>query len=164
MSGIGKKVLGQIGEIGKDVVRETTKVPGDIAGAALESLGTSSGKKKKKGGTKGVSQKGQSKKAQGAWEQIDQETDEIKKARMARRAMLEFTTPKPKSKEKSVWERLQDEERAKKEQQLLAQAQARKNQLPEVQGKQKRGSAFAKHKKMRKKQTGMETKVNVKAG
>ncbi|MCX6792047.1 MAG: hypothetical protein NT149_03350 [Candidatus Gottesmanbacteria bacterium] len=40
MSGVVKQIIGSFEDIGKDVVREAAKVPTDIAGKALESLGT----------------------------------------------------------------------------------------------------------------------------
>ena len=45
MVGVVKQIIGSFEEIGKDVVREVAKAPTDIAGKALESLGTSSGQK-----------------------------------------------------------------------------------------------------------------------
>lgn len=40
MKGTGKQIIGSFEDIGKDVAREAGKVPGDLIGAALESLGT----------------------------------------------------------------------------------------------------------------------------
>lgn len=42
MSGVAKQIIGSFEDIGKDIVRETAKVPTEIAGKALESLGTKS--------------------------------------------------------------------------------------------------------------------------
>jgi len=44
MSGVAKQIIGSFEDIGKDIVRETVKVPTEIAGKALESLGTSTQK------------------------------------------------------------------------------------------------------------------------
>jgi hypothetical protein len=44
MAGVAKQIIGSFEDIGKDVVREAIKVPKDIAGKALESLGTSTQK------------------------------------------------------------------------------------------------------------------------
>lgn len=41
MAGTVKQIIGSFEDIGKDIVREAVKVPKDIAGKALESLGTS---------------------------------------------------------------------------------------------------------------------------
>ncbi len=42
MTGTVKQIIGSFEDIGKDIVREAAKVPTDIAGKALESLGTKS--------------------------------------------------------------------------------------------------------------------------
>jgi hypothetical protein len=44
MAGVAKQILGSFEDIGKDIARETVKVPTDIAGKALETMGTSSQK------------------------------------------------------------------------------------------------------------------------
>ncbi|MCX6793897.1 MAG: hypothetical protein NTY06_02215 [Candidatus Gottesmanbacteria bacterium] len=41
---VAKQIIGSFEDIGKDIVRETAKVPTDIAGKALESLGTNTQK------------------------------------------------------------------------------------------------------------------------
>ncbi len=40
MANVAKQIIGSFEDIGKDVVREAGKVPGDLVGKALESLGT----------------------------------------------------------------------------------------------------------------------------
>lgn len=40
MAGVAKQIIGSFEDIGKDIVRETGKVPTEIVGKALESLGT----------------------------------------------------------------------------------------------------------------------------
>lgn len=47
MANVAKQIIGSFEDIGKDVVREAGKVPGDVVGKALESLGTSSQKGQK---------------------------------------------------------------------------------------------------------------------
>lgn len=47
MAGVAKQIIGSFEDIGKDVAREAAKVPTDIAGKALESLGTSTQKPQK---------------------------------------------------------------------------------------------------------------------
>jgi hypothetical protein len=44
MAGVAKQIIGSFEDIGKDIARETVHVPADIAGKALESLGTGSQK------------------------------------------------------------------------------------------------------------------------
>lgn len=40
MAGVAKQIIGSFEDIGKDIARETGKVPGEVIGKALESLGT----------------------------------------------------------------------------------------------------------------------------
>lgn len=44
MANVAKQIIGSFEDIGRDIARESVKVPGDIVGKALESLGTSSQK------------------------------------------------------------------------------------------------------------------------
>ena len=52
-TGIASQIIGSFEDIGEKVVSEVAKVPADIAGKALESLGASSGKKRKGPGLAG---------------------------------------------------------------------------------------------------------------
>lgn len=117
-------ILGQIteefGELGKRVVKETVQAPKDIAGKALESLGTSSGK-----------QQGKSSSA-----------DETIKKTMARAALEELAGKNPPPKEPTVGEKIEIEERQKKELLAKQQAQAQKMQLPQSASKRPRGDLF----------------------
>ena len=104
----------ELGDLGKQIVRETVKVPKDIAGKALESLGTSGGQKQK--------------------QQTATTTD-------ARAALAEIAGIKPKQKEPTVWEKIQAEAEQKKElgkQQQQTAAQA----LPAVKSKRPRGDLY----------------------
>jgi len=47
MAGVAKQIIGSFEDIGKDIAREAAKVPTDVVGKALESLGTSSQKPQK---------------------------------------------------------------------------------------------------------------------
>jgi hypothetical protein len=46
MAGVTKQIIGSFEDIGKDIARETVKVPTDVVGKALEGLGTNSKKPK----------------------------------------------------------------------------------------------------------------------
>lgn len=109
---VGGGIIGELGELGKKIGGEVAKVPGDIAGKALESLGTS-GAKKTQAGTTATPAEGT--KGNSAWAQIDTQTDQKIKRQMARRALEDFLggTGKRK-KEPSIWERLQMENDQKK--------------------------------------------------
>ncbi|MBU1327294.1 hypothetical protein KKB64_03815 [Patescibacteria group bacterium] len=127
-------IIGQIteelGELGKTVVSEAAKVPSDIAGKALESMGSSSGKK-------------QSQKSSGALGQLEATIDENVKKAIARAALEELAgLRKTKPKEPSVWERIQKEEEEKKELALEKAKAAAYQTLPQGGSKQPKGDLY----------------------
>ncbi len=134
-------IIGQIseefGEIGKQVVKETIKAPKDITGKALESLGTSSGKQQ---GSQ-AQQQGQ-KSEGGALDTFTATKDATAKKTIARAALEELAGHKPKPKEPSVRERIEAEEKQKKELLAKGQAQAADMQLPAMSQKPKRGNLY----------------------
>lgn len=145
MAGVGKQIIGSFEDIGKDIVREAAKVPTDITGKALESLGTSS-KSGQKGNQAVAGAADATKKPEGALAQLDQTKDQKIKQSIAREALAQLSG-KPQQKEQTVQERLQAEEQQKKEaakkQQALQMAPA-----PMVSSKPKRGNLYgAKQKK-----------------
>jgi len=136
---IGGQIISELGSIAKDVGKQTAKIPADIAGKALESLGSSSGKNPK--GQTVVSQVTTEGGKKSAWEQIDTEPDRAMKRHIARKALEELTKGQLKKKEPSIWERLQQENEQKKEmqkQQTAASAQA----LPQATSKRPRGDLY----------------------
>lgn len=145
-------ILGQIGEsfetIAKDVVEEVKQVPKDMVGTALESVGVSTGGKKK---PKQVASNGQEPGVEGQPVQSGP-SDEVKRA-IARAALEELSGKKPVQKEESVWDKLQKEEEQKKEQKKQ-KAQAAKAQLPQAASKRKRGDLYG----MKAKKTAAENR------
>ena len=117
-------IIGQISEefeqLGKQVVKETVQAPKDIAGKALESLGTSSGRQQ------GNTQATQTKTNEGT----------------ARAALEELAGHKPKPKEPSVRERLEMEASQKKEMEAKKAEVAKKAQLPVMTQKPKKGNLY----------------------
>lgn len=113
-------IIGQITEefeqLGKQVVKETVQAPKDIAGKALESLGTSSGKQ------------------QGSTPPQTKIT--------ARAALEQFAGYSPKPKEPSVRERLEMEVSQKKEMEAKKAEVAKKDQLPVMTQKPRRGNLY----------------------
>ena len=86
--GIAKQIIGSFEDIGKDVVREAAQVPADVAGKALESLGTSGGQKQQGQTTVNSGNPEDSRNLQkGPWEEFDAIPDEKVKKTMARRAL-----------------------------------------------------------------------------
>lgn len=116
-------IIGQIseefGEIGKRVVTEAVKAPKDIAGKALESLGTASPKLQKSSPQPTKSNEA-----------------------TARAALEEIARRRPKSKEPSVRERIEMEEKQKKEAEAKKQEQVTKMELKPTPSKPKRGNLF----------------------
>lgn len=94
------QIISELGQIAKDVGKQTAQIPKDIAGKALESLGTSSGKKATTA-------------PQNDWEKIHGEKDVKIKRSMARKALEALLKHEPK-REPSIWERLQMEQEQKK--------------------------------------------------
>ena len=135
----------ELGDLGKNIVREAIAVPKDIAGKALESLGVSSGQKQQQPtGTAADAPK--------------KESGEQKiKASVAREALAQIAGVKPKQKEPSVWEKIQVEAEQKKELSKHQQQQASAQALPAVKSKRPRGDLYG----MKAKKAGSEVGKNV---
>lgn len=135
-------ILGQIGEsfetIAQDVASEVKQAPKDMVGSALESVGLSTGGKKK---PQPQQQDGAPETGSEAPPQSAGPSEEVKRA-IARAALEELSGKKPRQKEQSVWEKLQQEEEQKKEQKKQQKAQAAKASLPQVSTKRKRGDLY----------------------
>ena len=109
-------IIGQIteelGELGKQVVTETAKVPGDVAGTLLESFGSSSSPKGRQVPT---AQSSVSKTPDaGPWNTIDTLKDRKEKSQFARSALSQFSQ-EPQQRKPSVWEQIQMENQQKKD-------------------------------------------------
>jgi len=114
-------------------------VPKDIAGKALESLGT--GSKKTQGTATQTPTEGGAK-STSAWNQIDRETDKKIKRQMARRALEDLLGGAGrKQKEPSIWERLQMENDQKKKEDTTQKAAAAQ-QLQMPTSKRPRGDLY----------------------
>jgi hypothetical protein len=133
MAGVAKQIIGSFEDIGKDIASEVAKVPTEIAGKALESLGTST--------QKSPTTPTPPKKPEGALGQLDQTKDQKTKRLIAREALAQLAGNQ-KPKEPTVAERLEHEQEEKKEsakkQQVMQMAP-----LPAVSTKAKRGNLYA---------------------
>ena len=148
-------ILGQFQDIGEQIVSEIKQIPKDVGQAALESVGVSTGGTKQ---AKTAPAPGAAKDAGSKWQEIDHVNEEKIKKQIARSALQELTSPSAAPKEKSIWEKLQDED-AQKEQSRNQQQQAQSNALPMPKGKTKQGAMGRVNKS---KQQGNEMKVNMK--
>lgn len=138
---IGSQIVGELGEIAKDVGKTVAQIPKDIAGKALESMGASST-------TAPAGQKVQAaSQAPGggetAWTKIDSEKDQKIRRAIARSALEDLLTKRPKPKEPSIWERLQQEQEQKKNTQAQQQ-QVASQQLQPSSSKRPRGDMYGK--------------------
>lgn len=127
MKGVAKQIIGSFEDIGKGVARETAKVPADVFGKTLESLGQSSQK----------SQQGN------PAPQVKPETAVPPEKPVPPRQWLEELAGKNKNREPTVQERLekQKQEKNEKESKLAVAAQ---KMAPIVTGssKPKRGNLY----------------------
>jgi hypothetical protein len=139
MAGVAKQIIGSFEDIGKDIVRETAKVPTDLAGKALESLGTNTKKTQNTPNTP-PSQK--------------PEVEE-KKSVSPREWLAELAGTAKKQKELTVQERLEKEKQEKNEKEAQKSAVAQKMApLTPMSQKAKPGNLYG----IKQKQTSMEKK------
>ena len=122
------QIISELGQIAKDVGKQTVQIPKDIAGKALESLGGSS---KKPVGDDTT-----------AWAQIGREKDQKIRRSIARKALEELAGGViQKKREPSIWERLQQEQEQKKNQQQQQQT-ASSQSLPMATSKRPKGDLY----------------------
>lgn len=149
--GVTRQIIGSFEDIGKDIVGEVAKVPKDVAGKALESLGTGGTKPGQQTSTANISDTSK----EGPVAQLDEMKDTRAKQAIARAALIQFAGEKPKTKEPSVWEKIQKETEQNKQRATQQQSQAVKSQLPQVAARRPRGDLFG----TKAKQTSAERKA-----
>jgi iron uptake system EfeUOB component EfeO/EfeM len=141
MSNLPRQIIGSFEDIGKSIGGEVVKLPGDIAGKALESLGTVKSGQKSAPNVQMIGQHDATPKSKDGWDKIDENNDQkIKKA--VARAALEALVMRQKPKKKSVWETLQEEAQHKKELEATELNKAAKLSLPQAQAKRPRGDLY----------------------
>ncbi len=137
------QVIGSFEDIGKDVVKQTMKLPSDIVGSALESLGSSGTNKGQPGQQKNKQLVGlydaREPHKEDEWDKIHQTKDTQVKQAIARSA-LEALTKRPREKEERVWDKNMKENEQKKLIKLH-QEQAQST-LPLMSQKQTRGDLY----------------------
>lgn len=132
----------ELGDLGKNIIREAVAVPKDIAGKAMESLGVSSGQKPKQSSSVGQGQQDQKNGEKGPLDQLKATQDQQAKQAIARAALAQLAGGGQKQKEPTVWERQVQEAEQKKEQARQQQKQASTQQLQAVSSKRKRGDLY----------------------
>lgn len=140
MANVAKQIIGSFEDIGKDIAREAVKVPKDIVGKALESLGTSS-QKGQKGNPMGAQSK--VKPHEGALGELEQTKDVKVKQQIAREALAQIAGNPKKQKEPTVAEIHEKEKQEKNEKEAKQNATAQK-MAPIASGgsKPKRGNLY----------------------
>lgn len=134
-NGVPGQIISELGELGKKVGGEVVKIPKDIAGKALESMGTASGKA---GTTTPKASPGEAK-SDSMWDRIGLEKDKKIKRAIARKALEDLINKQPQRREPSIWERLQMEQEQKKQAQQQAGAGS---PLPMPASKRPRGDLY----------------------
>jgi hypothetical protein len=149
-------ILGSFEDIGEQVVNQVKQLPKDVGQAALESIGMSTGGNKQSGQATVQTAKTDSG-GDNPLRQMEQAKTDREKKQLAQAALQWLAQPGEsgaKPPEKSIWEKIQEEEAQKKEmkaQQQKSQASA----LPMPTGKPKRGSMYG----AKQKQTSTENKA-----
>lgn len=134
---IVNQIGGSFEDIGKDIARETVQAPKDIAGAAMESLGVSTGKKNPAAGAKPAPATPLEAKTRQA-----AEADEATKRAIARAALEELVGKKREDKEPGVREKIEKEEEEKKEMEKKQKELAAKQALPQTGSKRPKGDLY----------------------
>ncbi len=131
-----RQIIGSFEDIGEKIVQETKKIPSDMVGKALESVGVPSGKSGQKNPVYTGTGKVQESRSDGP-------TDADRA--VARAALAEFAK-KPHQKEPGVYERQQKENDEKQKMMEDQQKAAAKSALPHTGAKQAPGGLFKKKK------------------
>lgn len=147
------KITEELGELGKKVVAETAKAPGDIAGQLFEKSSTTRGAPQTDQPSTGEPSR---QKEKTPLDQLE-ETKGQKEKQMVARAALAYLAGQKKPPEPSVHERKQTEEREKKETVKKQAAAAAWQQLPQTGAAPRRGDL----RNITKKQAGTETGKNI---
>lgn len=134
------QIISEIGQIAKDVGKQTAQIPKDIAGKALESMGMGG---KKPGTTVPAQKSPEGGKPANAWEQIAVENDQKVRRAIARKALEDLVAGAgTRKREPSIWERLQMEQEQKKNQAQQQKAAQAMQSVPMPAGKRPRGDLY----------------------
>lgn len=134
---IPKRIIESFEDIGEVIIQEVKQLPKDIAGKALESLGTASTKK-----PSASQQQARRIPQDGASAEIEKTKEEQIKKAIARAALEEIAGVTPQKKEPTVFEKAQIEIDQKKELAKKQMVAAQMAQLPKMSQKKRRGNLF----------------------
>jgi hypothetical protein len=156
MPGLPNSIIDSFEEIGKSIVSETAKIPKDIAGKALESLGGTSKSQPVQPQPEPTAE--QANRPKDSWDDIGTQQNMSVKKTIAREALAALAARR-KPQDESVWERLQKEQEQKKMEQNKRDAEQRAQALPATKGKRPVGDLYG----LKAKRQGSEIGKNVKS-
>jgi hypothetical protein len=139
MPGLPGSIIGSFEDIGKNIVSETAKIPKDIAGKALESLGATSNTQSNN--PQPQKSQEQAQRPKDSWDDIGSQKNPSVKKIIAREA-LSALAARRKPQEPGVYEQNQKEREEKKIEQQKATAQASASALPVFRGKRPAGDLY----------------------
>jgi hypothetical protein len=145
----------ELGETAKQVVKQTAQVPKDVGQAALESLGAGGGKKQSAGASPAKPPKPSRETT--ALDDFESAVDPRTKREIARNALAYLAGEGGKRKDSSVWEQHEKEADEKKTLEKERKEQVRKQVLPVITTKPRRGNLYG----VTKQKSGTETSRNV---
>jgi hypothetical protein len=153
-----KTIIGSFEDLGKDIIHEVSKLPTDITGAALESLGTA---KSKTSGqtpktTQFIGQADGRPKSKDAFDKIDETGDQKNKQAIAR-AALSALLERPKQAPETIWDQKQKEDKEKKDALEFQKKEQKKTELPKSTYRRARGDLYG----LAAKKQGAEMSKNV---
>ncbi|MFC1646742.1 hypothetical protein ACFL1A_00515 [Patescibacteria group bacterium] len=159
MSKVKSQIIGSFEDIGKDIARETIKVPKDVGQKAMESMGVSTTKSSSSGANVKKSQEEKNAdRPPDEWDNIDK-ASESKKSSFAREA-LKALVKRSSGKEASVYEKKIKEEEEKKDFIKKQKEKQDKDKLPTMWSKPKKGNIYG----IKTKQSPTEKAKNVISG
>ena len=133
-----KHIIGSLGEIGSEIMKETARVPGDMVGSALEGLGHPENKKT------GEEDKANTVKNDNE-QHLDigtQSTNDAKKKHLARRALEEYVGYGRPKKTPSVWEQKEMEKEEEKKEIAELKKKKEREVLRPISTKRKQGNLY----------------------
>jgi hypothetical protein len=158
MANLPKQIIGSFEDIGKDIISETVKVPTEIVGKALESLGMASSNQTKTNAKSQATNNSAEPKSKDNWDHIDAVDNKAVKTAISR-AALEALVARKGQKELSVRERNDQEEAQKKQAENKANAENAAKELPKMSFHAKPGNLYG----MKAKKSPTEISKNVKS-
>jgi len=140
-SGPRPPIIGSFEDIGKNVVSETAKLPGDMVGSILESLGAGSTKSGKTNQTNSDDASEVQRDPNSALTKMEKTSDQKTKQSIARAALQELAKGNTKT-EPTIYDEKQKEIAQNKDIEKRQKELAAKQSLPQMSSKRRRGDLY----------------------